>query len=383
MPYDIVPYKNGFRLQLLSEPNKLFTKHPQTYETVKRQMRAIERSKHLRAGSIGNIPIDNLFKIKTLEEIPERMKQILKIGKFPKNRYIKSNDLLIMGSYYAKLFPYFSDLDTLSKIEFNLSKDDTAIIVSKIIQEIILKNIQKADNTYFTDLKAGINKSGEALHWTIDEVAKGQKDGTSLVDAVKTPEALLKLDLIAPYYSRYIEASFIYNINTKDGYLNVNGDKLTGDYFYKQITDDIQKQIAEGNYFKAVKRIFSASRIKNDRKNVKLIEPLLVSNVAKLSTIASDFKTILLLLEKKINFDRGFVINQMEMYKDRFSNILDININEPFLDSQIDKITNLLRTGTARQLEKQINAVVDYLQKVVNTETVSYLKEIGYSFPKT
>jgi len=337
----------------------------------------------MKGGAVGVIPIDKLFKIKTLEQIPDRMKQIIAIGKFPKNKYIKSNDLLIMGSYYAKLFPYFSDLDTLSKIIFNLSVDDTAIIVCKIIQNIVLQVIPNLKNTFFTDLKCGIDTDGSGLHWSIAEIEHGYKQNISLVDAIKTPEALLKLDIVAPYYSRYIEASFIYNIKCNNGFLNVNGDLLTGKLFYKQITEDIQKQVKDKNYFKAIKRIFSASRIKNDKQNVKLIEPLLVSNVAKLSTIASDFKTILLLLENKIHFDKNYVINQFEMYKDRFSNILDIDINEPFLDKQIENIKNILLNGTARQLEKQINIIVEYLQSIVNNETLKYLKQIHYTFPKS
>ena len=46
MPYNIKPYKTGYRLELLSNPEHIFSYHPMTLEQVKKQMRAIETRKH-------------------------------------------------------------------------------------------------------------------------------------------------------------------------------------------------------------------------------------------------------------------------------------------------------------------------------------------------
>lgn len=46
MPYEIKPWKNGYRLVLLDDPFHYFSYHPMSYKNVIKQMRAIEMRKH-------------------------------------------------------------------------------------------------------------------------------------------------------------------------------------------------------------------------------------------------------------------------------------------------------------------------------------------------
>lgn len=61
MPYAIEPYKTGYRLVLLKDPTHLFSYKPMTKEQVRKQMQAIEISKHMRGGII---PVDDVLKMK-------------------------------------------------------------------------------------------------------------------------------------------------------------------------------------------------------------------------------------------------------------------------------------------------------------------------------
>ena len=122
-------------------------------------MRSIERNKHIDGGLIGVIPDNKLFSAKTENEITNNMKHIIKLGKFPKNANIIENNLIIMGSYYAKLYSYFSDLDTLSKIHINLDIKKASDLVSKMIIKIC-RDLLKYKNVFYTDLKAGLLDDG-------------------------------------------------------------------------------------------------------------------------------------------------------------------------------------------------------------------------------
>lgn len=46
MPYDIKPFKSGYRLVLKNNPKYIFSYHPMTLEQIKKQIRAIETRKH-------------------------------------------------------------------------------------------------------------------------------------------------------------------------------------------------------------------------------------------------------------------------------------------------------------------------------------------------
>ena len=336
-------------------------------------MRSIERNKHIDGGLIGVIPDNKLFSAKTENEITNNMKHIIKLGKFPKNANIIENNLIIMGSYYAKLYSYFSDLDTLSKIHINLDIKKASDLVSKMIIKIC-RDLLKYKNVFYTDLKAGLLDDGTSAHWSLDEVLSGRKGKLLLTEAVSTKNALLKLDVVAPYYSRYIEASFIYNISYNDGYMTIQPEQITKENFYNQIVADIQKQVKNGNLFKAIKRVYSASRIVDDKKNVRLIEPLLTSNIAKLSAIASDLKTIILLIEIKANIDTDFTCKMLQMMKDKISNIIDIDFDETYIDDSIDSLCDKLNI-------KLLNKLVDYINFITNRETKEYLKYRRIKFP--
>lgn len=46
MPYNIVPFESGYKLQLKNDTKHVFTKKPMKFEDVLKQLRAIEMKKH-------------------------------------------------------------------------------------------------------------------------------------------------------------------------------------------------------------------------------------------------------------------------------------------------------------------------------------------------
>lgn len=89
MPYRIVPFKNGYRLQLLSNPQHIFSYKPMKYEDVVKQMQAIEIRK--RGGFCpycGGISKEEIMKQK-----PSAYRSML-LSKYGYTKNKKNNDRL-------------------------------------------------------------------------------------------------------------------------------------------------------------------------------------------------------------------------------------------------------------------------------------------------
>jgi hypothetical protein len=73
--------------------------------------------------------------------------------------------------------------------------------------------------------------------------------------------------------------------------------------------------------------MFSILRYTRNWKYIKVIKPLINSNISKLSSIISDLGTLELLLFLKKPFNVNFVRGELQSFKEKLSNILDLDLN--------------------------------------------------------
>ena len=160
------------------------------------------------------------------------------------------------------------------------------------------KNIRKFQRVvkrvarHITDIKCG-EKDGEALRWTPQEVAYGEKKGIPLLQAVKT--GLTKIDVVVWDGQKYVEVSNIFAFrklkNTK-----------------KQ---DIRELKQEGNYFKALKKAYTIHRDTN-------IRDILNSPLGNLALIITDMR----LLQEFPDKVRKRKRQELDTMRNRFAKLL-------------------------------------------------------------
>ncbi len=345
------------------------------------------KSKNLkRGGLVGEIPKDKLFMARQKSSIPKQATELMNYIKFPSSKFVQS-DVFLYGSYNLVLYPYYSDLDLYNLVHLDMSYKDAVKYISSEIKNLVKKINTNDLGRHFTDMKGGQYQNGEQVHWTAKEVMKGRREGNkedfnghigdkTLIEAIQE-ESLFKIDMIAPYFGTYTEITCVYFFSCEDGMINYK--EFNTPTVIHSLAEDLKKQIKKNKLFKATKRVFAISRLVNDYDMGFLLEPLLISNVSKLSKYNSDLITLHLLisLNKKLNIQ---IINRELMrMKETISNINDLDLNIDHIDNSID---NIYSSILEKDKEKSLNEIEDlheYFSDIINRETDGYLVMKGVS----
>ena len=334
---------------------------------------------------LSNLDIDQIVESRKPYQYPELAHEYVNMLLI-KSIHCK-NDAHIYGSVSQRIQPRYGDIDTLNKLTFNVHRDEAKMIFINQIQKIITRII-KSGKIFFTDAKFGLYKDGTAIHWTYNEIMKGKRNGKipdfnghigekSLFDALDD-EGLIKIDIVAPYLTgKYIEVTMVYNIKCLDGFIG-SPDQTTDDLI-RGLKQNATIQYKKGKLYKVVKRIFAISRLERNYDVLKKLAPILESNISKISLINNDLNTIQLLVEldKKLNIK--LVINEIEIQIDQLASVIDIPVNQEFIDYMLRYLEIAFKTNDRKLVLELLNLITGKLSEYINTATASYLKKIGWN----
>jgi len=194
----------------------------------------------------------------------------------------------IVGSAKIKRSVFYSDYDSFSTVK---GKNENMIYNHfKSLFEII----GSSDNTIITDFKMGEFR-GKALRWTYEEIKRRQNNGITFEQALKQ-KSIIKMDVVTLLNGRFIEITEVYNIYI-DGESNFD---YSIDNVRHELMHDMQEQIKEGNYMKALKRRYSLLNLdkKNKAEREKLID-YFNSPIGLLNRSKSDLETMLTVIQSK------------------------------------------------------------------------------------
>jgi hypothetical protein len=315
---------------------------------------------------------------------------------------------LFIGSYNLKIQPFFGDFDTLNFVEIKGTRKSVLPLIVKGIKKIIM-DVQKLPNHFITDIKAGRYPDGESIHWTPEECLRGYREAgvpdfnghigkrITLEEAINqdpnkgSGNPLLKVDMVSPYFGKYIETTAVYAVKAlADNYDFYSDNFSQKTRIIKSVIQDAEKQFKKDKYFKVVKRLFAAIRmtstmfgINEAYKIVKPLIPLMASNISKLSSIASDLSTLYLLIQLNKKIDVDFTIKEVQMMKDRVSNIMDLKINNKFFNNAFDKLNNLFKSKDKKRFTNimdLIDEIIDEINDINKDEIAEYFRSLGTSF---
>lgn len=198
---------------------------------------------------------------------------------------------IILGSNQYKNLRYPSDYDLFEVIHEGPNKEKFITECIKIFQQIV-HNIMNERDLYFIDFKTE-SKNGNKIRWKPKNILNGHiKNKISLHDVIAdATNHLIKIDVIYYHNGLFIEFSNIFFITSGDKKKDIK-DEL------QSIADDAKELVSEGNYFKALKRLYSIAQIKKNKECIKLLFNIFNSDIGKLSQIISYINSVVLVLER-------------------------------------------------------------------------------------
>ena len=203
------------------------------------------------------------------------------------------------------------------------------------------------------------------VRWTPSEVIQGSttlRDGRSytLSDAFTSP-AVTKVDTISLVAgSRYSEFSVVYEFVEDGQVLNVTPNDIR-----RSIIESMVSYVHSGNYFKAIKRIFSLARIDGDQKTIDYLKPILNSDLGRLYIIVSDIDTLLFMLDNYNKLPAETIRFEIDQFINRLSNVSlpPLVGKQPTLNRAIRKIQTLSLSKMSGPLETLKNTLNKLLQQ--------------------
>jgi len=328
---------------------------------LKYKQKYLELSK-LKGGLIGEIPKTKLDKIIEINNLPTEIQKYINIITIPNTKVIP------VGSGVSKIQKFPSDFDIMNIIDKPISTDE---LITFFIDEIkkIVQLINSDNKIFYSDFKAG------GIHWDKNEILNS--DYQKLANACKTIE-VIKIDIIVPYGKRYVEMSTFYILKSNSGFVNVDENYFSN--FKKSLLKDVEfyKSIKP---LKAIKRLWSFSKISKDYDTMDKLEKIINSNISIFSQINADIETLEIMVNKNLNYNLDFVIEELKHFRYRTAHILDIIYDEKMFSTMIDNLISSFNLRNNSEILQNLNKINDFNLEIINRETTSFLKSINFNFP--
>ena len=276
-----------------------------------------------------------------------------------------SGNYNIVGSSSLKSIYYNSDIDLNEHDRFNSYKN----VYEKF--KYIFQICKENPNLFITDFKCGLNNKNEPFRWTYKDIMKGYIGKKSFEDCLKD-KSMIKLDLVYLLNGVFVEISEVYFFNIQN-HTNYYDDAFNTNSIITSIQNEIHELLKNGEYFKALKRMFSILNIENSKKPIvnKLIS-FFNSQTGILYKANSDLNILSILIDNKFrkpNIDD--IKNNLQVIKQNLSIQTQTHKNCSIIIDDICKQNNM------NNMKIYIYKLCEYLQKVFNREAKSFL-ELNY-----
>lgn len=241
------------------------------------------------------------------------------------------------------------------------------------VYEIFKHKFQLAksnSNMYITDFKCGVDSDGEPLKWTYDDLIKKK---AQFIQALQT-KSMIKLDIIYLINGTYVEITEVYflDIGSHTTYNNTELDSTT---IKSELLKAMTECVAEGLYFKALKRLFSYQNI-NKKPDQRLIN-FFNGPSGILYKANADLNVLLVLIDNKFRSPPIDTIkNNLQIIKQNLSIQNETKTNVSVI---IDDICRLKKLD---EMYIYIEKLAKYVNRLCNSDAKTlyetyYKKSIG------
>ena len=275
----------------------------------------------------------------------------------------------LVGSSSLKSILYNSDYDLNEIVKAN------GIGALRHIAELFQRKFEEAKrnpNVFILDFKCG-EVAGKPLRWNYTDIMRGEKPvaGKPAVPLFMalSQKSTIKLDMVVLIQGVFTEFSEIY-------FININGRTNQEPYLGKEKTqealmDEYDEFHADGNYWKALKRLFSIYRFDPSkyRKHIKNMVHFFDGQVGLLHKNKNELDIILNVMEGEKKPNRKDIYNNLQIVKQSVSNVFSI----PLKKNISNTINHLCSISSFSVLKKEITAMRNYFERIINTESLAFL----------
>lgn len=214
-------------------------------------------------------------------------------------------NIKVIGSASLRSIQYAGDYDANE-----ISRESRETIAKQLRQ--VIKRLKKIPLLVIGDIKCG-EEHGVPIRWTPDEMAAGKKPGITLREALNLT-GKTKIDTMAVVAGgRYVEIGCVY----------LFGDDVKppdDDVLVQQLTEAMAEEERDGNYWKALKRLFSIARLTDDKVRIDRLTPIFNSDLGRLYSVVSDVDILIKLLQDKKG-NKAIIKQEVDGFRGRLSNI--------------------------------------------------------------
>ena len=245
----------------------------------------------------------------------------------------------MVGSASIKKAIYYGDYDLFERVEGHSKSSVYAHFKS------LFYHVNKLPKIVITDFKIGDKR------WSYDDIMSKEKDGMSFDDALNV-KGIIKLDIIALINSRFYEITEVYQM-CFNGKCNIDYKK---DEIIKDLVDEYKLKTNEGNYMKALKKMYSIIKIKNiNDPKLDVLLNYFNSPIGLLYRNKSELETLLIVLDND-KFTLDDVRMSLESIKEQVSAFPVPN----YLEEIIKKKTKKEMT---KLIKKQVFDILGFLNR--------------------
>ena len=307
-----------------------------------------------------------------LEKQAEKIQKIVKniVSSEGYNQTYFLGDIKIGHNKHKSLLKYIGEIQNNKVINYDYNNIRLHLI-NDYIQE--LEDVLKKDPTVeeWTKINKVIN-SISSLRWKPENILSGRlkyENETIDLEMAVFNSSTTKLDLYYNYYGKYTEITNIIFDEVKHH-----------SFFIKPIKIQVLTNMHNNNILKMMKNIYSLARIGKDCNMLEKINPLLISPINSLNSCKSD----LAVLEDMLKFGLNLYRHRL-LIKSHIGTVI-LKLSTYYFDdlntSIFNKINSLIDLYNEDEFLKSINEINDYILKIVNKNTLDYIKKNNINFKK-
>lgn len=219
-------------------------------------------------------------------------------------------------------------------------------------------------------LKAQKEIKFHIVRWKPSEVLKG-------VVKLRRGDYLLKDGLVSEGMCKVDAIGYVSNNLFKDfSMIYSRGEETKKGNLLNALQSDVLYYSETGEYFKALKRMFSIDRLLKKDKEVERLLPIFNGDLGVLYSLRADCQTLVYLAENAEALPLEKIRYEIDMFKDRISHLYTIKgivKKENALIEQINRLTSVPSTKLKASLERFIEGI----DKLLDTYTKEEMKTLS------
>jgi hypothetical protein len=269
----------------------------------------------------------------------------------------------VVGTGSLKEIDYAADYDLMEYVSFSRNLEVYECVLDLFREKY--RTAYQSKNLWITDLKCGVQPGGKPIRWTRQSIEAGfqyiEDTKTYFVDCLQE-QSIIKLDVISLIGGLFHEFSEIYFINFGD-FKVYNSITTKAENIATSLLLDVQSYASDGNYYKALKRLFAYLRIsEKDPALVKTLVKFFNSPVGELASYKSDLELVTIILEQKFRpAKRSDILHNLKY--------IEKNINPQFKAI----VSDVLKSKGSHAVLKNTKEAEEILDEQIQSETKRFI----------